>query len=63
MIRDYTNEVLRSVIWEEYGLKGEITELKGYTDKNYLFTNTSVNHEVTKYVIKISSSLENISLI
>jgi len=41
----------------EYGIDGELQELGGYTDRNYLVTHhiSSINQK--KYILKISSSL------
>jgi Ser/Thr protein kinase RdoA (MazF antagonist) len=35
MLRDYTEEYISQLVLAHYGLAGQVTEMGGYTDKNF----------------------------
>jgi Ser/Thr protein kinase RdoA (MazF antagonist) len=35
MLRDYTEEYISQLVLAHYGFEGKVTELGGYTDKNF----------------------------
>ena len=53
MIKDYSIEDLSLILSSHYGINPNITQLGGYTDRNYLLTAPLS----AKHILKISSTL------
>ncbi len=50
MLKEFKLEELAEIVDKEYGIKGELKQLEGYTDNNYL-----IKSNQGKYILKISS--------